>query len=89
MQVTACHLRVSHALTCFFYSCQNVLAIGPGKVLFDLWPAREKEPRSSVISEPPLPQYIYLDGSMRLQPRNKTATLQRVYETDVTEPCRL
>lgn len=53
-------------------------------MLFDLWPAREKEPRSSVISEPPLPQYIYLDGSMRLQPRMKVSTLQRVYKTDET-----
>lgn len=48
---------------------------------------REKEPRSSVISEPPLPQYIYLDSSMRLQPRKKAATLQCVHEMNATASC--
>lgn len=86
-----CIVKISHALSMHlmsfirkprfkrsFISSGNILAIGQGKVLFDLWPV-ERKSHSSVISKPPLPQYIYLDGSMHAHDRMNAMTLQRVH----------
>lgn len=52
----ACDLQKASCLGC----------VTNTKMLFDLWP--RKSGGSPVISVPPLPQYICLDGSMRTWP---------------------
>lgn len=62
-----CTMRVTSSRVHVIYKKRHVsCCVTNTKMLFDLWP--RKSGGSPVISVPPLPQYICLDGSMRTWP---------------------